>query len=237
MTKQTNAADTNSRTLKGGNSYAPSLAIVAAGIATRDSINRDDKADIKETRGSISQRVLEQYADCMAFIAFQGLEAWNHNGASEMRKALHDAKVTFAVAKRLTETSAAFLAHCVVSDVKASVKRIEAFKHGPEHVLSYFKNAGIETQADLIKIALPKQAPKTTREIAKEFIVKTLGKSERDVFLAELKSEIDVIEANEAKTEEAKASLLANAAAQRDARRAARVKGNAKGETVSAEAS
>lgn len=233
MTKSSNAAGTV-RILSDVNThkaYSPTAAIVAGEIAAKDKENTSAGKRMDSLKEQVSLRVLQQTADVAAFIAFQGLDAWNKEGAKELRKALQDAKVQPIVAKRLTESAGKMLR----VEAAKHPERLEAFRQGPEHVMSFFAAAGIKTQKDLIKAYQPNQAPKEMREKVKSFL-KALAKSERDALLREVAEEIKAETLKKAEKESLKRKTIEAAKKQREARRAASAKPNAKGETVSAEA-
>ena len=233
MTKRNNAADTkNILSMLGDNSYQPTASIVAGDIAAKDKDNAKDGTKVATLRSQVSVRVLQQTADVAAFIAFQGLDVWNKVGASDLRKALQDAKVSKIVAKRLTESAGAFLKVMAENNPVT----LEAFKHGPSHVLSYFSNIGIKSQSDLIKKYQPKQAQASFEEQAFAYHVNMT-----DAEFADYNRKIVVArkaKADKAKAaKDAKAALEKHAKAQREARRAASAKPGVKSETVSVEAS
>jgi hypothetical protein len=233
MTKPTNAAGTkNILSMLGDNSYQPTASTVAVDIAAKDKDNARDGAKVTTLRAQVSVRVLQQTADVAAFIAFQGLDTWNKVGASDMRKALVDAKVSKIVAKRLTESAGAFLK----AMAETNPATLEAFAHGPSHVLSYFANLGIKSQADLIKKFQPKQAAPSFAEQAFKYHVDMTDAEFTDYNRKVAAARKDKAAKDKA-AKERKAALEKHAKAQRDARRVASAKPGKKSETVSAEAS
>lgn len=232
MTKTSNAAGTKILSMIGDNSYQPTASTVAGDIAAKEKDNARDSAKVTTLRGSVSVRVLQQTADVAAFIAFQGLDAWNKVGASDMRKALVEAKVTKPVAKRLTESAGAFLK----SIAETNPERLEAFAHGPSHVLSFFEASGIKSQSDLIKKYQPKQAQASFPEQAFAYHVNMTDAEFADYNRKVVAARKEKA-AKEAEAKARKAALEKHAKAQRDARRASQNKNKSTGETVSAEAS
>ena len=235
MTNTNVTATKNILPMNGNADYKPTAAFVAAAIAKSCDINAIDKKAAKDINGKVTNRVLYQYAECSAFIAFQGIALWNKSGASEMLEALRTAKVTKATASRLTMHSAALVRYAAQRDKKDKTTLVEAFKAGPEHVMSYFEAADILSANDLFKVVSPEQAQKGIAEKTEDFLVEQED-AELEALLQRVKARRAEKKAKAAEEKSRKDKVEAAAKAQRDARNKAKAKPKAKGETVAVEA-
>lgn len=231
----TNANVTTVLPLYGNADYNPTAAFVAAAIAKSCDMNAIDKKAAKDINGKVTNRVLFQYAECSAFIAFQGIALWNKSGATDMREALKAAKVSKATADRLTMHSAALVRYAAQRDKKDKTTLVEAFKAGPEHVMSYFEAADIKSANDLLKLVSPEQAQKSIDEKCEEHLVK-LEEAELEAMLQRVKARRAENKVKADEEASRKAKIEAHAKAQREARNKAKAKSKAKGETVATEA-
>jgi hypothetical protein len=231
----TNANVTTVLPLYGNADYNPTAAFVAAAIAKSCDMNAIDKKAAKDINGKVTNRVLFQYAECSAFIAFQGIALWNKSGATDMREALKAAKVSKATADRLTMHSAALVRYATQQDRKNKSTLVEAFAKGPENVMAYFEAADIQSANDLYKKVSPDQAQKGIAEKTEDFLVEQED-AELEALLQRVKARRAEKKAKAAEEASRKAKVEAHAKAQREARNKAKVKNKAKGETVATEA-